>query len=65
MVAGPAISNTRAAPGESPLSINTAATGTEAVAQIYTGIEIMRIRSIPIKSFGILRQKSRSEQILK
>ena len=57
LVAGPAISNTRAAPGERPLSINTAATGTDAVAQIYTGIETTRIISIPIKSFGILSAK--------
>ena len=33
LVAGPAIRNTRAAPGDIPVAISAAATGTEAVAQ--------------------------------
>lgn len=45
-VAGPAISNTKAAPGETPLTISDSAMGIEPVAHIYIGAEIKRIRRI-------------------
>ncbi|MBA7526098.1 hypothetical protein ES705_18258 [subsurface metagenome] len=50
LVAGPAIRNIRAAPGDIPFIISTAAIGTELVAQTYTGIEAARIINIPRKS---------------
>ena len=49
-VAGPAINKTRAAPGDKPFNINTAAIGTDAVAQTYTGIEAAKISNIFKKS---------------
>ena len=39
LVAGPAMSNTSAAPGDNPLSISAAAIGIDPVAQRYIGIE--------------------------
>jgi hypothetical protein len=39
LVAGPAIKNTIAAPGDSPFINNTAAMGTEPVAQTYKGMD--------------------------
>ncbi len=49
-VAGPAIRNTSAAPGEIPFSMSTAAIGTEAVAQTYNGTAATRIIIFPRKS---------------
>ncbi len=46
LVAGPVSRNTRAAPGLIPFMINAAATGVEAVAQIYMGIPITSIINI-------------------
>ena len=50
-VAGPAIRNTSAAPGDIPFSKSTAAIGTDAVAQTYNGIAATRIIIFPRKSF--------------
>jgi hypothetical protein len=38
-VAGPAIRKIKAAPGDNPFNISTAAMGTDDVAQMYNGIE--------------------------
>ena len=39
LVAGPAIRNTSAAPGDKPFIIKTAAMGMDPVAQTYSGME--------------------------
>ena len=64
LVAGPVIRNTSAAPGETPLVISAAATGTDAVAQTYIGMPrtiMISIAPIPpastppsssVKNFG-------------
>ena len=49
--AGPVSINTNAAPGDMPDNMSPAATGVEAVAQIYIGIEIntaMTMAKIPL-----------------
>ncbi len=54
-MAGPVIRKTSAAPGVSPLAIKTAAIGTEAVAQTYTGIPrsiMTTIAKNPVPSFS-------------
>ena len=48
-VAGPAIRNTSMAPGDRPFNSNTAAIGTDAVAQIYKGMETTSIKIIPVR----------------
>ncbi len=60
LVAGPAISRTRAAPGLSPFSISTAAIGTEAVAHIYTGMAASSIISISSISLDVVPAKKLS-----
>ena len=56
LVAGPVIRNASAAPGDTPpSSTSTAAIGTEAVAQTYTGTPssiIARIAQIPPPRYG-------------
>ena len=60
LVAGPAIRNTRAAPGEIPFIRSIAAIGTDAVAQIYRGTEAKSIRNIPAISLVIYSEKKLS-----
>lgn len=45
-VAGPAMSKTNAAPGETPLIISDSAMGIEPVAHIYIGADIKRMSAI-------------------
>lgn len=47
-VAGPAIKNTKAVPGETPFIIKAIAIGTEAVEHIYKGIPAAIIMSLPL-----------------
>src|SRR3989339_1998633 len=57
--AGPAIKNTRAAPGDKPLSIKAAAIGTDEVEHTYIGMLISTIISIvPIPEEWYLTKKS-------
>ena len=48
VVAGPAIKNTRAAPGFIPIDISDAAIGIDAVAHTYMGIPINNIKEYEI-----------------
>ena len=50
-VAGPAIRNTNAAPGDIPFAISATAIGIDAVAHTYNGIEIPKINKNCIKVF--------------
>ncbi len=60
LLAGPAISSTKAAPGVSPLSIKATAMGMDPVAQRYMGNEKSRTKSILIKELPAKRAKNSS-----
>jgi len=47
LVTGPAIRRTSAAPGDIPAATRDAASGAEAVVQMYMGMEIASIISMP------------------
>ncbi len=46
LVAGPAIKNTKTAPGDTPRANKEAPIGTEPVAQTYNGIDATKISNI-------------------
>ncbi len=56
-VAGPVISRANAAPGETPATIRPAATGIEAVAQMYTGIPAIIMTAICRGPGGTISEK--------
>jgi hypothetical protein len=60
-VAGPTSRKTKAAPGERPLEIRTAANGVEAVAQTYMGNPITTANTISRSGFPISLRILRSE----
>ena len=59
-VAGPAISSTSAAPGDSPLSMRAAAMGIEPVAHRYMGADSTSITSMLSKGTSLKRVKKSS-----